>query len=832
MKFRLGLCSGVAVLLGSACSSPPQEAAPRAEALVASPFVVPEDAAVGIFWRNVGYGGPGTGQNALWYVTDDGTSTPRVAASKFLTDVADLDWRMEAATDMDSDGVADLVWRHNRPGGPSNDQNQIAIWYMNADGSIKQGVFTGLPHVPDGWQIAAAADLDGDSVTDFVWRNPESNQLAFWYLGPGATLKRSSFGPNVPAEWQLAAAVDVDRDGHVDFVWRNTANGQNAVWFLEGEDGTTVAGATYFDTVADLRWGIGGVFSSDRNGQPDILWHNKATGALALWHLNVDRRVVTLRSGVFFPDSPYLVGWTPTVYARPRRVPPPPSCAPVPGTYLVKLRVDTADVSAVSADLLARYTGPEARIFTSFDAIMKGFSMSGVNDAQAAAMGGDSRVVAMTSVVACLNADRGPTAATPSQATSIANWGPNWGLDRIDQRKLPLDRRAHQEGDDGAGAVVYVVDTGLLGSVGGEHDPEFGGRATNVTWIGVSSSEDTRGVDVPGYPSTDTPQLYLSTDAVPAPLRPCLGGWHGHIVSSIAGGKTLGVARKAAIVSVQSARGGYVLANGQCEQSSPITVQGAISTDSVLRAFEWILKDHTSGPRAGMPAVVNFSASLPLSRTGLTRDDAVPSAWARLWNAGLFMVHASGNEWGPYWEGLERTAMVVANSDSRDTPFNSNSGPLVDLFAPGTDLFAHRPGWSGTSFAAPHVAGYAAVVKGLYARNCGGDLPSNELKQRVLAQSTKDVVNFAGAGGNILPGTPNRLLYAGSCDPTGQNCGGPNPAGACGGAEPQECRGFGPFTCNERSCPSPAVLKGWGCTTGVDGCGSPSSTGSCQCVCE
>ena len=262
-----------------------------------------------------------------------------------------------------------------------------------------------------------------------------------------------------------------------------------------------------------------------------------------------------------------------------------------------------------------------------------------------------SRVIPQVTFRKSVETDPGTTLNASAVQAS-----PTWGLDRIDQRELPLDSR-YEYGSDGTGVTVYVVDTGILAT----HN-EFAGRIGE----GYSSISD-------GLGTTD-----------------CDG--HGTHVAGTVGGTAYGVAKDVTLVPVR------VL---DCE--------GSGSDSTVISGIEWVIDNH-----AGGPAVMNLSLgggySAPLNQ-----------AVRRVHEAGIVVVVASGNDGSDACSdspGSEPTAITVnASTSSDDDASFSNYGSCTDIYAPGQGIRSAFIGGnsqtaslSGTSMAAPHVAGAASLI--------------------------------------------------------------------------------------------------------------------------
>ena len=229
-----------------------------------------------------------------------------------------------------------------------------------------------------------------------------------------------------------------------------------------------------------------------------------------------------------------------------------------------------------------------------------------------------------------------------------------WGVDRLDQRARVFDN-LFRHTRTGQGVTAYVVDTGVSA-----HN-QFGTRLR----AGFSTVNDGQGT------------------------RDCHG--HGTHVAGTVAGQTLGVAPGASIVPVRV-----------------LDCRGSGASTGVLAGLDWIAANGTR------PAVVNMSLGGPAF-------SSLDAAAQRLVASGYTVVAAAGNsniDACTQSPGRATGLVTVAASDNADAKASfSNTGACVALWAPGTNIASAGiasatavVAMNGTSMAAPHAAGAAALL--------------------------------------------------------------------------------------------------------------------------
>jgi len=351
----------------------------------------------------------------------------------------------------------------------------------------------------------------------------------------------------------------------------------------------------------------------------------------------------------------------------------------VPGRYIVVLKEEAAatefeiasgrpSVSQLGFELASRNGG---RLVHQYRRALKGMVVT-MTEGQAEALARDPRVDYVEEDRIVRLQDAQPNAT--------------WGLDRIDQRDLPLDRTYTYE-TDGSGVTVYVIDTGIR-----RDHQSLGGRVES----GFSAISDGRG----------------SED--------CNG--HGTHVAGTVGSVPYGVAKGVSLVAVRV-----------------LNCQGSGTNSGVIAGVDWVTQNRR------LPAVANMSLGGGASSALDTAvRNSVGSGVTYAVAAGNSNQDACTGSPSRVPE-----ALTVGASQSNDARASfSNFGPCLDIFAPGASITSswHTSATatsvlSGTSMASPHVAGAAALYL-----DANPTASSSEVAQAISNNATANRLTSIGTG--------------------------------------------------------------------------------------
>lgn len=310
--------------------------------------------------------------------------------------------------------------------------------------------------------------------------------------------------------------------------------------------------------------------------------------------------------------------------------------------YIVILNKDVGSSNEFAQGIAKQHGG---KVLQTYDAVLKGFAIYLPDVAGTAfveAMKKNPKVVSVEN-----------DTIMKVDATTQSN--PDWGLDRIDQKNLPLDS-AYLYLQTGSGTTAYIVDTGILST-----HQQFSGRVLS----GYTAISDGNGTS------------------------DCHG--HGTHVAGTVGGSTYGVAKNVSLVPIRI-----------------LGCDGSGASSNVIAGLDWILKNGKK------PAVVNMSLG---GEANASLDSAVENlfnnGYVMVVAAGNSNTDACSSS-----PARVSKAITVAATDSTDTRASySNYGSCVDIFAPGSQINSSWIGsntatkvLNGTSMATPHVVGVVAEM--------------------------------------------------------------------------------------------------------------------------
>ncbi len=346
----------------------------------------------------------------------------------------------------------------------------------------------------------------------------------------------------------------------------------------------------------------------------------------------------------------------------------------IPGDYIVVFKDDVADALGKSDELVAKIAG---KTKFKYDKGLKGFA--------ATLSPGAVAILQSLPEVAYIEQD-----AVVSLATTQS--GATWGIDRIDQRSLPLSG-TYTYTSTGSGVTAYIIDTGILTS-----HSQFGGRAA-VSYDAVGDGRN--GIDCNG---------------------------HGTHVSGTVGGSTYGVAKGVQLRAVRV-----------------LNCSGSGTNSGVIAGMNWVASNHVAKAVANMSLGGGYSSAVNTAATNMVNSGvflAVASGNSNADACNSSPASAAG------------TITVNASSSTDARATFSNYGGCTDVYAPGVNITSAWIGStsatntiSGTSMATPHVTGVGALYKATY-----GDAAASTIVSWITTNATASKItgNPSGTPNKLL----------------------------------------------------------------------------------
>ena len=202
-----------------------------------------------------------------------------------------------------------LLWHNGTTGATQtwSMQGGTRVTFHDVDASLD---------VPDstGWRVVSMDDFNADGFADILWHNGTSGASQVWYMDGATRLNFAAFDASLNVKddsgWRPVGTADFDRDGQPDILWHNGSSGATQVWYLNNVARIRTANLSASLNVADATgWYPVGMGDFNHDGNADILWHSGAGGS-QVWYMNNAARITfaDLDASLNVADS---TGWRP-----------------------------------------------------------------------------------------------------------------------------------------------------------------------------------------------------------------------------------------------------------------------------------------------------------------------------------------------------------------------------------------------------------------------------------------------------------------------------------------------------------------------------------------
>ncbi len=178
---------------------------------------------------------------------------------------------------------------------------------------VDHAAITGAPTLALNWKLSATGDFNADGKADILWRNTTSQKLVIWTMIGNAKVGNIIPSPDqaVDANWEVAGAADFNGDGNRDLLWYNQTSGKLVLWFMNASVVRITGQFTSPASVGNNNWralavgdygkGPGGLYDTQ-----DIVWQNDTSKKIVVWFMDL---AGNRTSGTFTTPDTLNDGW-------------------------------------------------------------------------------------------------------------------------------------------------------------------------------------------------------------------------------------------------------------------------------------------------------------------------------------------------------------------------------------------------------------------------------------------------------------------------------------------------------------------------------------------